>query len=193
MGEDVLQVFERAGAILQGHFQLTSGRHSGTYLEKFQVLQSPERTAHLCRLIAERFAGDGATLVAGPTTGGIILAYETARQLNLLYGQERARGIFAERVAGGEGRAFSRGFVVRPGERTLVVDDILTTGGSIREVIRALRDAGAEPVGVGVLVDRSGGTVDFGLPLFGCLALQIDTFPPDECPLCRQGLPLKVT
>lgn len=193
MSQDVLELFERAGAILQGHFQLTSGRHSGTYLEKFQVLQSPERTAALCSLIAERFADDGVTLVAGPTTGGIILAYETARQLNLRYGQERVRGIFAERAAGGEGRVFGRGFAIRPGERTLVVDDILTTGGSIRDVIRAVQEAGAEPLGVGVLVDRSGGTVDFGLPLFGCLSLQIDTFPPEDCPLCRQGLPLKVT
>ncbi len=193
MDQDVLKTFERAGAILQGHFQLTSGRHSGTYLEKFQVLQSPERTAELCALMAGRFADQGVTLVAGPTTGGVILAYEVARQLNLRYGEERARGIFAERAAGSERRAFGRAFTIHPGERTLIVDDILTTGGSIREVIAAARDAGADLVGVAVLVDRSGGKVDFGLPLFGCLSLQIETYPPDDCPLCRRNVPLKVT
>ncbi len=193
MDDEVLRTFERAGAILQGHFQLASGRHSGTYLEKFQVLQSPERTAELCRVIAARFAEEGLTLVAGPTTGGIILAYEVARQLNLRWTNEHARGIFAERVAGGEGRAFGRGFSVRPSERTLVVDDILTTGGSIRDVIAALRKAEADVIGVGVLVDRSGGKVDFGVPLFACLRLDIETYPPDDCPLCREGQPLKVT
>src|SRR3990172_4703942 len=140
----VLDAFRQTGAILEGHFLLTSGRHSGRYLEKFQVLQYPEQTQRLCGLIAERFRASGVQVVAGPTTGGVILSFEVARQMGV-------RGIFAEKVEGG--RRFLRGFQIGPGERTLVVDDILTTGGSIRDVLDAVREAGGEPVGGGVLAD----------------------------------------
>ncbi|MDO8612345.1 MAG: phosphoribosyltransferase family protein, partial [Dehalococcoidia bacterium] len=126
----------------------------------------------------------GPELVAGPTTGGVILSYEVARLLGL-------RGIFAEKAAGG--RAFQRGFEVRAGERTLIVDDVLTTGGSIRDVIEAVRRAGGEPIGVGVLVDRSGGRTDFGLPFFACLELDLPTYEETACPLCDEGAPLTVT
>jgi orotate phosphoribosyltransferase len=122
--------------------------------------------------------------LAAPTTGGIILSYEVARQLGV-------RGIFAEKE--GDGRRFGRGFRVDSGERTLVVDDVLTTGGSIRDVIDAVRREGGEPIGVGVLVDRSGGRADFGLPFFACVALDLPTYPPDDCPLCAQKVPLTVT
>ena len=183
---EVLQVFKAAGAILQGHFQLTSGRHSDTYLEKFQVLQFPQHTERLCRLIAERFRNDGVDLVAGPTTGGIILAYEVARQMGV-------RGIFAEGDPSAEGRAFRRGFRIEAGERVLVVDDILTTGGSVHEVLAAVREAGGVPMGVGILVDRSGGKTDFGLPFYACLTLEIASYDATSCPLCTQGVPLTKT
>jgi len=133
-------MLRQAGAVLEGHFKLTSGRHSGTYFEKFQVLQYPAYTQRLCGLIADHFRGSRVELVAGPTTGGVILSFEVARQLGV-------RGIFAETV--GEERRFLRGFVVRPGERVLVVDDVLTTGGSIRQVIDAVRAAGGVPRPVG--------------------------------------------
>ena len=182
-------LLREVGALMDGHFLLSSGRHSPAYVEKFRLLQHPEQTERLCRLIADRFRDDGPELVAGPTTGGVILSYEVARLLGL-------RGIFAEKAAGG--RAFQRGFEVRPGERTLIVDDVLTTGGSIRDVIEAVRRAGGEPIGVGVLVDRSGGRTGFpdgrgGLPFFACLELDLPTYEETACPLCNEGVPLTVT
>ena len=184
MSEELLEMLRRAGAVLEGHFKLTSGRHSGTYFEKFQVLQYPAYTQRLCGLIAGHFRDSNVELVAGPTTGGIILSFEVARQMGL-------RGIFAETV--GEERRFLRGFRVNPGERVLVVDDVLTTGGSIRQVIDAVRRAGGEPVGVAVLVDRTGGKVDFGLPFFACLELVVPSYEAAECPQCREGVPLTET
>src|SRR3990172_8354131 len=178
------------GALMDGHFLLTSGRHSPAYVEKFRLLQHPEQTERLCRLMADRFRDDGPELVAGPTTGGVILSYEVARLLG-------RRGIFAEKADGG--RAFQRGFEVRPGERTLIVDDVLTTGGSIREVVEAVRRAGGEPIGVAVLVDRSGGRTEFpdgrggALPVFACPGLALPAYEDGACPLCDEGVPLTVT
>jgi len=192
VGEDAQQLLREVGAVLDGHFLLTSGRHSPLYVEKFRLLEHPPYTERLCRLIADHFRPQSVQLVAAPTTGGIILSYEVARQLGV-------RGIFAEKEdvqTGGrraEGRRFGRGFRVDSGERTLVVDDVLTTGGSIRDVIDAVRREGGEPVGVGVLVDRSGGRADFGLPFFACVALDLPTYPPDDCPLCAQKVTLTVT
>jgi orotate phosphoribosyltransferase len=184
VAEDVQQLLRRVGAVLDGHFLLTSGRHSPLYVEKFRLLEQPPYTERLCRLIADHFRPQGVQLVAAPTTGGIVLSYEVARQVGV-------RGIFAEKE--GKGRRFGRGFRLAPGERTLVVDDVLTTGGSIREVIDAVRREGAEPIGVGVLVDRSGGRADFGLPFFACVALDLPTYAPDDCPLCAQNVTLTVT
>ena len=184
MSDEALDLFRQSGAFQEGHFQLTSGRHSGAYVEKFQVLQYPAYTERLCRLIADHFRESGVELVAGPTTGGVILSFEVGRQLGV-------RGIFAESV-GGE-RRFQRGFVVKPGERVLVVDDVLTTGGSIRQVIDAVREAGGVPIGVAVLVDRTGGQVEFGLPFFACVEIVVPSYEPSECPLCREGVPLTET
>ncbi len=178
------QLAER-GALLRGHFQLSSGRHADTYVEKFRILQWPDLTGKLCGLIADHFRGR-ANLVAGPTTGGVILAYETARHLGL-------RSIIAERADSGEGREFKRGFEIGPGDRVLIVDDVLTTGGSVRDVIDAVRARGAEVAGVGMLVDRTGGRVDFGVPFYACITLDIASWPPEECQLCREGVELVVT
>jgi orotate phosphoribosyltransferase len=168
--------------VLEGHFLLTSGRHSPVYWEKFKVLQFPDYTAQLCGMIAGHFSKQQIQLVAGPTTGGIILAFEVARQLGV-------RGIFAEKT-GEKERAFRRGFTVNPGERVLVVDDILTSGGSIREVMAAVAKLGGKTIGVGVLVDRAEQKIDFGVPLFSCLRSATITYSPSDCPLCAAKIPL---
>jgi len=181
MPDEIIQIFRDAGAILEGHFLLTSGLHSPVYWEKFQVLQYPRYTEKLCRLVARRFKKERVQVVAGPTTGGIILAFEVARLLGI-------KGIFAEKE--GETRVFRRGFTIKPGERVLIVDDILTTGGSIVEVIEAVRKLKGDIVGIGVLVDRSEQAKDFGVPLFSCIRSQTVTYRPTECPLCKAGVPL---
>jgi len=176
-----MQLFRNAGAILDGHFLLASGLHSPVYWEKFKILQYPHYTVELCGLITDHFKKDNVQVVAGPTTGGIILAYEVARQLG-------TRGIFAEKE--GTKREFRRGFSISQGERALIVDDILTTGKSVMEVIEAINRSKGEIIGIGVLVDRAEQQKDFGIPLFSCLRIQTETYKPSECPLCTAGVPL---
>ncbi|OGO03817.1 MAG: orotate phosphoribosyltransferase [Chloroflexi bacterium RBG_13_53_26] len=175
------RIFKEAGAFAEGHFQLTSGLHSPIYWEKFRILEQPRYTERLCRMIAEHFRGHNIQLVAGPTTGGVIVAYEVAKQLGV-------RSIYAERQ--GNARVFRRGFEIAQGEQVLVVDDVLTTGGSVREVIAEVKRRGGRLVGLGVLVDRSQGEMDFGTPLFSCLRTVVPTYKPEECPLCGEGKPL---
>jgi len=174
-------IFQKSGALLKGHFLLTSGLHSPAYWEKFRILQFPGYTEQLCRMIADHFRRENVQVVAGPTTGGIILAFEVARQLGV-------RGIFAEKED--EERSFRRGFSIDPGERVLIVDDILTTGSSIHEIIAAVNKLDGSIVGIGVLVDRSGQAPDFGFPLFSCHRAATVTYRPEECPLCAAGVPL---
>ncbi len=191
-------LFHASGALRDGHFVLKSGRHSDAYLEKFQVLQDPAATSELCGfLAAARRDGHGAAtvdLVAGPTTGGVILAFETGRQLG-------TRAIFAEEVAADDGRsrrAFRRGFTVEPGERVLLVDDVLTTGGSLLAMIPAVEAAGGEIVECAVLVDRSGGLATLTSPATGRVyplrslwQLELPTYEPGAatCPRCAAGDP----
>ena len=175
------EIFQKSGALLKGHFRLTSGLHSPVYWEKFRVLQFPNYTEPLCRMIADHFRSQKVQVVAGPTTGGIILAFEVARQLGV-------RGIFAEKE--GEERSFRRGFTVNPDERVLIVDDILTTGSSIREVIAAVKKLRGNIIGIGVLVDRSEQAQDFGFPLFSCHRAATVAYRPEECPLCAAKVPL---
>lgn len=181
MPDKIMQIFKDAGAVLEGHFLLTSGLHSPVYWEKFRVLQHPRYTEELCQLIADHFKRENTQVVAGPTTGGIIIAFEVAKLLGV-------RGIFAEKE--GEERVFRRGFAINPGERVLIVDDVLTTGGSIIEVMKAVRKLGGNIIGIGVLLDRSEQKKDFGLPLFSCLSVTTPTYKPEECPLCAAGIPL---
>jgi orotate phosphoribosyltransferase len=183
MTVDFESLLREVGALREGHFLLSSGRHSDRYIEKFDLLADPRATATICEQIAAQFADAGVAVVAGPTTGGILLAFEVARQLGV-------RAAYAERAANGPGREFRRGAIPQPGERVLVVDDILTTGGSVRETLSALAEYAAVPVAVAVLVDRSGGRVDFGVPLAPVLRTDITTYDPADCPLCRAGVPL---
>ncbi|MDH4068695.1 MAG: orotate phosphoribosyltransferase [Dehalococcoidia bacterium] len=181
MSDEVLEIFKTAGAIKEGHFLLASGLHSPVYWEKFRILQYPDFTERLCRLIAQHFKRQKIDVVAGPTTGGIILAFETARQLG-------TRGIFAEKEGGA--RVFRRDFEIAPGQRVLIVDDILTTGSSLRETINAVDTLGGTVIGIGVLVDRSEKNLDFNAPLFSCLRAPTTVYSPQECPLCAAGIPL---
>ena len=180
--ESVEEIFQKSGAILKGHFLLASGLHSPIYWEKFRVLQYPGYTEQLCRKISTHFQKQRVQVVAGPTTGGIILAFEVARQLGI-------RGIFAEKEGATE-RAFRRGFSISSGERVLIVDDILTTGNSIGEVMTAVTNQGGIVIGIGVLVDRSEQEIDFGVPLCSCHRAIVPTYLPQDCPLCAARIPL---
>jgi orotate phosphoribosyltransferase len=170
-------LFKETGAVLEGHFLLTSGLHSPVYWEKFRILEHPEYTQQLCAMIAGHFKSTAVDVVAGPTTGGIILAFEVAKQLGL-------RCIFAEKEESGK-RAFLRGFVLQPGERVLVVDDVLTTGKSVKEVLEAVGEKNACVVGIGVLVDRSERDLKLGYPLFSCLCSVTPAYRPEECQIGR--------
>lgn len=178
--EQVVKIFQDSGALLSGHFRLTSGRHGEQYFQCALVLQYPNYTQKLCHELASRFQGEGVSAVIGPAMGGIIVSYETARALGV-------RSLFTERENGV--MKLRRGFSLKPGEKVLVVEDVVTTGGSVREVIEVVRGLGGEVVGAGVLVDRSGGTVDLGVRKEALLNMEVVSYAPEECPLCRQGLP----
>ena len=184
--EQLLELFEQSGALLTGHFLLSSGKHSDRYVEKFNLLRRPRDTEAVCRRFVEKFQDSGIDVVAGPTTGGILLAFEVARQL----GVEAA---YAERASDGSlQREFRRGTTFAPGARVLLVDDILTTGGSVRETVAALERENVEIVGIGVLVDRSAGKVSFDpYLLVPLLSLEIEAWDAADCPLCRAGVPLQ--
>ncbi len=178
---EVKKMFIETGAIMEGHFLLTSGLHSAMYVEKFQVLQQPKYTECLCVALAERFTTANVGVVIGPVTGGILLAHEVGKALG-------TRAIFTERVEGK--MTLRRGFCIEPGERVLVVEDIITTGGSVDEVIEVVKAQGGEIVGIGVLVNRSGGKAAFEAPLESLLNLTIEAYSAEECPMCRVGEPM---
>jgi orotate phosphoribosyltransferase len=178
---DVEEMFRKSGAILEGHFVLHSGMHSPVYWEKFRVLQYPEYVSILCGMIADRFRSFPIDLVAGPVTGGIILAFEVARQLG-------TRAIYAENE--GNRKTFRRGAVISPGDHILIVDDVMTAGSSITDVVNAINGRQGKLVGVGILVDRSDKTPDFGVPLFSCLRTTAVAYPPEKCPQCAAKIPL---
>jgi orotate phosphoribosyltransferase len=182
-GASVEELFTRSGALLEGHFLLKSGRHAGRYLEKFLVLQHPAIGQELCRRFAEALAPYSPTLVVGPTTGGVLLSFETARQLG-----NGVRAAFAEPMDGG-GRELRRGWPVASNERVALVDDILTTGASLVETVEAVRAAGVEPLAAAVIVDRSTAPVDLGFPLHALGRLQIPSWDPGDCELCAAGVP----
>jgi len=179
--DKIEEIFIKSGAVLQGHFLLTSGLHSPVYWEKFKILQYPQYTEQICRMIADHFRNQKIDVVAGPTTGGIILAYEVARQLGV-------RSIYAEKE--GNARVFRRSLSLSPGECVLVVDDILTTGGSVQQVVDAIKKLEGKVIGIGVLVDRSETKIDFGAPLFSCLRSETIAYSPDKCPLCAKKVSL---
>ncbi|EGW41289.1 orotate phosphoribosyltransferase [Desulfosporosinus sp. OT] len=177
---DYLDLFRKSNALLDGHFLLTSGKHSAQYMQCAQVLQYPDRAAILAQGLAAKFHDMDIQTVIGPAMGGILVAHEVGKALGV-------RALFTERENGI--MRLRRGFTLVPGERVLVVEDVITTGGSVREVLSVVQEFEAIPVGVGVLVDRTGGTVDFGLPQSSIIQLNIQAFEAQECPLCAQGIP----
>ena len=180
--KEVEDLLIETSAIMEGHFLLTSGLHSPRYVEKFNVLQKPVYTEKLCRAMAEKFKDANIETVVGPVTGGILLAHETGKALG-------TRAIFTERENGK--MTFRRGFTLHEGERVLIVEDIVTTGGSIREVIDVVKEHGGIPVAVSMLVDRSGGKATFGdVPSTAWLHMDVQTYKPEECPLCKAGIPM---
>lgn len=176
--DEAVEIFTKAGALLEGHFRLTSGRHSNQYMQCAQVLQYPEYTEQFCRHLAGKFENEQVEVVIGPAMGGIIVSYEVARQL-------KVPGIFCERQDGQ--MMLRRGFEIGSGQRVLVVEDVVTTGGSVEEVIKIVGDAGGIVIGVGVLVDRSNGKVDFGVRKEAVLTMDIKSWEADECPICAEG------
>src|ERR1700716_3409777 len=180
--DDAHRAFDAAGAFLRGHFVYTSGRHGADYLEKFRILEDPKATTELAGLIARQFIALGPELVAGPTTGGIILAYEVARQLGV-------NAVYVERDET-DGRVLRRGFEISPGTRVLVVDDVVTTGGALAETNACITSAGGVVIGIGVLADRTAGRAATDVPFFACLTVDFPSYPAEACPLCAAGVPV---
>ena len=178
--DEVVERFRRTGALLEGHFVLTSGLHSTHYLQCALVLQYPSEAEAFARAVAARFEGQSVETVAAPAIGGIIIGWEVARALGV-------RSVWTEREAGE--MTLRRGFTVRPGEKILVVEDVITTGGSTRETIETLRTAGALVVGAASIIDRSGGRADVGVPRAALATLEVPAVAPDACPQCAAGVP----
>ena len=178
--DEVIERFRRTGALLEGHFVLTSGLHSPQYLQCALVLQHPSEAEALARALAAHFEGQGIETVAAPAIGGIVIGYEVARALG-------ARSLWTERE---DGRmTLRRGFTVRPGEAVLVVEDVVMTGGTTRETVEALRAAGARVVAAASIIDRSGGRAEVGVPRFALATLDVPALAPAACPACQRGEP----
>lgn len=181
--QNILNIFKKTNALLEGHFKLTSGMHSDIYYEKFNILRQPRLCEQVCVEMAKSFENNNVELVVGPTTGGIIIAFEVAKYLGV-------DSIYAEANPFGKGRIFKRGFYIDPGTKIIIVDDILTTGRSIFEVIDLVKQYDAEIIGIGEFLDRSGGKVKFDYPFKPLATVSADAWQPDDCPLCQKGEPL---
>ncbi len=177
---DILKIFEQAGAILKGHFLLTSGRHSDTYMQCAKLFVDPKLSKALCEELCKKLKELEIDLVASPAVGGIIMGYQMAQVLG-------SKNVFFERQEGV--MTLRRGFSIEKGTRVLVVEDVVTTGGSVREVIEQCQKLGADVRAVASIVDRSGGKVDFGIPFYSLLAMDIISYEAEQCPLCKQGIP----
>jgi orotate phosphoribosyltransferase len=177
--DELLDLFRRSGALLEGHFRLTSGLHSSGYLQCALVLQHPAHAEALGRAIADRTRSFRPTAVLSPALGGVVIGHEVGRALGV-------RALFAERQDGE--LTLRRGFVIAENDRVLVVEDVLTTGGSTRETMQVARASGGQVVGAASIVNRSGGRAEFDVPFASLLDIDLPTYEPDKCPLCAQGL-----
>ena len=184
--ESILALFRSTGAYLQGHFRLTSGLHSSEYLQCALVLQHPAAAERLGRLLAEQvrgLAGEPASMVVSPALGGLIIGHEVARALGTPF-------LFTERDADTKKMSLRRGFAVHPGQTAVVIEDVITTGGSTQDVIEVLESAGVRVLAAGSIIDRSGGHADVGVPRVALATLQVAAHYPEECPMCQAGVPL---
>ena len=179
--KEVLGLFEKSGALLKGHFKLSSGLHSEKYLQCALLLQYPDMAEKLSRALAKKFSPEKIEIVIGPALGGVTLAYEVARAIG-------ARGLFTERQDGK--MVLRRGFSISKGEKVLVVEDVVTTGGSTKEVVDLVNSFGADVVGVGSIIDRSSAGIDFGAPFKPLAKVEIETFEEERCPLCKKQIPV---
>ncbi len=179
--EALLRTFQETGALKRGHFQLSSGLHSGVYFQSALVLQHPDRADVLGRALAKLLAEYDPQVVIAPALGGLIIGWEVARDFGV-------RSLFTERKDGE--MCLRRGFSLSPGERVVVIEDVVTTGKSTRETIAVIEAAGGSVVAAGALVDRSGGATDLGVPFHALLSLPVETWEPDSCPECRAGVPV---
>jgi orotate phosphoribosyltransferase len=188
--EEILTIFKKSGALLEGHFQLTSGLHSPQYFQCAKVLQYPEYATMICGMIVEHYRDATIDIVIAPALGGIIVAQEVGRILNSIDTARTAqlKILFTERKD--NTMQLRRGFEIHPGERVLTCEDVITTGGSVAEVIQIVRELGGNVVGVGAIVDRSGGKVNFNNTLFAAMAMDVVTYQPAGCPLCAKGIPI---
>ena len=176
--EQVLNIYKETGALLTGHFLLSSGLHSEKYLQSALVLQQPDLATRLCAVLAEHFKDANIEVVIAPALGGVFVSHETARAL-------KVRALFAERVNGE--LTLRRGFTIKPGERVLVVEDVITTGKSTKETIEVVKKAGGVVVAAASLIDRSGGKATIGVPYRSLVTLDVPTYAADQCPLCKAG------
>jgi len=176
--KEVLDIYKKTGALLTGHFLLSSGLHSEQYLQSALVLQQPDIATKLCAALADNFKNSGIEVVIAPALGGVFVSHETARAL-------RVRALFAERVNGE--LTLRRGFAIKPAERVLVVEDVITTGKSTRETIEVVKKAGGVVVAAGALVDRSGGKADIGVTCRSLVTLTVPAYTADACPMCKAG------
>jgi len=179
--EEIMEMLQKTNALRKGHFKLTSGLHSEGYVQCALLLKEPHLAEKVGQALGEKFLEEKPDIVVGPAIGGIIIAYEVARSLGV-------PGIFAERENGK--MTLRRGFSVEKGQKALVVEDVITTGGSSQEVVELLQSMGVEVIGVGSIIDRSGGQNKLTVPYKSLLALDIKIFPPEECPLCAEGKPI---
>jgi len=179
--ESMLKILVETKVLMEGHFLLTSGRHSDKYLQCARIFQYPHYAAEVSSFLAEQFKNDSVDLVIGPAIGGIILSYEMGRQL-------KVKTIFAERDNGV--MILKRGFEIPSGSRVLVVEDVITTGGSVQEVIQLVKQLGSEVTGVAAIVDRSNGKVDFGVRFKAAISMDVVSYLPEECPLCQNNIQL---
>ena len=175
---EINEILIKCGVLLEGHFLLTSGKHSNRYLQCARLFQYPEYSELISIELSDKMKKFNADIVIGPAIGGIILAYEVARQLEI-------KALFAERENGV--MALRRGFSIDEGSRVIVVEDVVTTGGSVKEVIKLVEDLGANVVAVGSVIDRSGGKADFNRPFDSVLRIEVETFDTENCPWCKQG------
>lgn len=177
--ERVIEILKEAGVLLEGHFRLTSGRHSNKYLQCAKIFRNTKYSEELCAALAEQFADEGVEVVIGPAMGAVQMAYEVSRHL-------KCENFFAEREADGK-MALRRGFELKPGMKVLLVEDVVTTGGSVKEVLELVKAAGADVVGIGSIVDRTGGKIDFGVPFKAVISVEVESWEPENCPLCKEG------